>query len=810
MKSQVYRSAAMAAFKCGVASSALLVAGTAFAQGAPVGDGAGASNEEIIVTARRRDESLQDVPQTVNAVTSAAIEKLNLTNFKDIQTVVPGLTLSGGVTGSDSGFSLRGTSFNTLVQSPSPTVQFYINEATVDSNLIFQSMYDVGQIEVLRGPQGTLRGRSAPSGAITLTTRKPSLTEVGGYLNFTGTDRGNINVNAAVSVPLIDNVLAIRVAGLVDHNDADGIRSLNNGTSPYGRTESGRVSLQFEPSDTFKASVMYQFMSARYRTFQPVIGFQNAFSGPLSVPIGGGIFFPITVTSPAGPTILPGQRAAVSEGARTSELTFHLVTGSFDWRFAGQKLTYVGAYSKQVLSTQSPQDTYNVFAGFESYQDISPAGSEGHRHEVRLSSEERLFGMLDYTLGVYLDRGHGTAKGNIGPSTPYGASIILSNDAYTSETSFFGSATLHLGERTELTAGARHIHYTSRFPGPYTTLGTGNSLCIPAAGFCFASASAIPIIENAWVWNASLSHHFNDNLLVYGSVGTSYRPPFNILATNTLAAPGYASSLDLRDKPAERSTGVEIGFKSNFLDNRVRLNVAGYRQKFKDNSFYANNIPFYDIQNNAVSLGAFTANADAIVWGVDVDAAVQITPRWNFTAGFAWANGHVDNDFVPCRDANFDGIADNGAPTVGGFQAAQVIVARCKSSQSISSAPKWSLTLQSEYSHPISDRVDGFIRGLFTYNPENPNNNRNIVIEDYGMLNLYTGIRSPDNAWEVSLFAKNLTNTQKIVSYGDTPPNTVVNLGGPSSVSIPVNYRTVAYTARREFGLNVRYAFGSR
>lgn len=312
------------------------------------------------------------------------------------------------------------------------------------------------------------------------------------------------------------------------------------------------------------------------------------------------------------------------------------------------------------------------------------------------------------------------------------------------------------------------------------------------------------------VWNASLSHRLNDNLLVYGTAGTSYRPPFNVLATNTLEAQGFASSLDLRDKPAERSTGMEIGFKSNFLNDRVRLNVAGYRQKFEDNSFYANNIPFYDLQNGVVSLAAFTANADAVVWGVDVDLAAQLTSDWNVSAGFAFASSRVDNDDVPCRDANFDGTADNGAPTVAGFQAAQIIVARCSSDQSISSAPEWSLTLQSEYSHPISNRADGFIRGLFTYNPENPNNNRNIVVEEYGILNMYAGIQSPDGDWEISLFAKNLTNTNSIVSYGDIPPNTVINLGGPTSASIPINYRTVAYTARREFGVNLRYAFGSR
>lgn len=785
----------------------------AYAQEADDGVNSAGSTGDIIVTARRRDESLQDVPQTVNAVTSAVIEKLNLQGFKDIQAVVPGLTLSGGYTGSDAGFSLRGVSFNTLAQTAGPTVQFYMNEAPVDSNLIFQSMYDVGQIEVLRGPQGTLRGKSAPSGAITLTTRKPNLDEWGGYASLTGTTRGNINANAAVNVPLIDGVLAVRVAGSIDHNDLDGIRSVNNPVSPFSRTESGRISVLFQPTDNIRASVMYQYMNVRNRSFQPVVGFADPFSATVIPGI-------LVVNLPAGgPAIAAGQRLGVVEGARTGAQEFHLVTGSIDWSFAGQKLTYVGSYAKQVASTQTPQDTYNIFPGFESYQDITPAGQRVHSHELRLASEERLGGIFDYTIGAFLQRANGFAGGISGQPNPYTpVTTYISNNAYTAETSFFASGTLHLGDRTELTAGARHIHYTYRQPGPYGVLGQGNSICITgAANFCLANtAVTTPIVENAWVWNASLSHRFSDSLLAYATVGTSYRPGFQVLVpsaldgTNPASGNAFISSNDLRSKPAEKSTGVELGVKSNFWDNRIRLNVAGYYQKFKNNSFYISNIPYYDVTNATLSLGSFTATADAVVWGVDVDASFQITPNWSLTAGFAWANGHVDNDDIPCRDANFDGIADNGTPTITGFTDANVIVARCRSNQSISTSPKWSLTLQSEYSHSINDRFDGFIRGLFTYYPDNPNNNQNIVIGDYGLLNLYAGIRAPNNAWEISLFAKNLTNTQQVVSYGDIPPSTSLNFGAFGSVSVPVNYRTVGYTPRREFGLNVRYAFGSR
>lgn len=777
-------------------------------------DEAGLSNDdagEIIVTARRRDESLQDVPQTVSAVTSQAIEKLNLQSFKDIAAVVPGLSLSGGTTGSDAGFALRGVTFNTLGQTASPTVAFYVNESLINANVLFQSMYDIGQIEVLRGPQGTLRGQSAPSGAITVTTRKPSLDEVGGYVNFTGTERGNINLNAAVSVPLIKDVLAIRVAGLVDHNDLDGVRSVNNGLKPYGRTESFRVSALFQPTENLTASVMYQNLAVRYRSFQQVAGFANGFTAPVGNPV--------LDLAAGGPVITPEQRLAVSDGARETSQRTHYITGNVNWSFAGQKLSYVGSYSDaNTLYARSPQDTFNVFPGFESIQNIAPVKATVQTHELRLANEERIADFLDYTVGGFYSRSRGTVSGSVEPGAPVGqaASIFtrLSTDNLSRELSFFASVTAHLGERTELTAGGRHISTKSEQIGPYDVAGEGTALCnffnnVFPVGCLPGYANTTPIKDNAWVWNASLSHRFSDNFLVYGSAGTSFRAPFSIVLLTQTEAPGFQSANDLRFHPAETSTGFELGFKSNFLDNRVRLNVAGYHQKFKNHSFYITNIPVYDVTNGGVSSGNLTATADAVVWGVDVEAAFRLSSRFNVSAGFSWSDGHVANDDVPCRDSNFDGIADDGIPTPQGFINAGQIVARCSSNQSISTAPQWSLNMQAEYAAPVSDQVDGFVRGLFTYYPENSNNNRTLVLNDYGLLNLYAGIRSPNNAWEVSLFAKNITNTQSVTNASDLLPYTV-NYGGGVVTSIPVNYRAITTTARREFGLNVRYAFGSR
>lgn len=274
------------------------------------------------------------------------------------------------------------------------------------------------------------------------------------------------------------------------------------------------------------------------------------------------------------------------------------------------------------------------------------------------------------------------------------------------------------------------------------------------------------------------------------------------MITIPLEGPGLESANDLRFLAPETSRGVELGVKANFFDDRATLNVALYRQKYKDHIFLTRPTYRYDVAGGSVGTTEFVANGDAIVKGVDVEAAFQATPDWSISGAFSWTKGNFDDDEVPCNDSNFDGVPDNGVPTAAGFINAGVIVARCLSNESVTTAPRWTLSLQSEYARPISGSVDGFIRGLFTYYPDNPNRSQDIAIDNYDVLNLFAGIRSPDNEWEVTLFAKNATNTSQILSRGLEPsPNAYFGAAG---------YRNVSYTPRREVGLNVRYAFGSR
>ncbi len=169
--------------------------------------------EEVVVTARRKSELLQDVPQVVTPVTAADIQNFNLQTMTDVATLVPGLQIVASPNRSLDTNTFRGISFQPATGTQN-TLGVSINDTFVTNNFITTSIFDIGQIELLSGPQGTLRGEPAPSGTMTITTHKPDLEKFGGYGTVTQETYGQTNVQAAINLPIVAGKLALRLAGL--------------------------------------------------------------------------------------------------------------------------------------------------------------------------------------------------------------------------------------------------------------------------------------------------------------------------------------------------------------------------------------------------------------------------------------------------------------------------------------------------------------------------------------------------------------------------------------------------------------------
>lgn len=201
----------------GVAGSVAL-AGSAVAQEAAI-------LEEIVVTATKRQERMQDVPQSINVVGGEQLQELSILTFQDIKQLTPGLNLSRS-SGDEQSVSLRGVKMpNGNSSNATNTVDVYFNEVPQSVFSSFSSLYDIGQIEVLRGPQGTLRGRTSPSGSVLVTTRRPGFDVWEGDLQATVGTGGVANIQGGVGGP-VSETFALRVAGVFDENDGNRVKNI--------------------------------------------------------------------------------------------------------------------------------------------------------------------------------------------------------------------------------------------------------------------------------------------------------------------------------------------------------------------------------------------------------------------------------------------------------------------------------------------------------------------------------------------------------------------------------------------------------
>jgi iron complex outermembrane receptor protein len=798
---------------CGV--SLFAMAATANAQTAPADQasatgGYESGTEEIIVTARRKDESLQDVPLTVNAVKAEELAKLNIRRFEDIGTIVPGLTLANNANGIGATASVRGVNYDVNASGNNGTIEFYYNDAPISAGNLFQAMFDIGQIELLRGPQGTLRGRASPSGSMTVTTHRADLQEIGGYVNATGTSIGGINANGAIGVPLVKDMLAIRIAGVVDENEGSRVKSINNGNDPYSRTKGGRVTARFEPTDTLSFNGGYQKLVQRIHSYDQVESLQATNSA-----------------AAASPTFIDaGDRLAVEDGPRRIRQEFENINLQAQWAFAGQRLNYVGERNKQQFYSVEVTDKGDFFpknfpSYLQGYGQVTSSHAKTWAHELRLSSEEQIFDMFDYIVGAFYQKGdfptNLTAPTPVLFGLPSAATpgIIVQTPIVrgggSKEKSAFGNLTWHLGEATEISGGLRYIDYKA--VGSLSV--SGNVL----------AAAAENTNETTVIYSGSIKHRFSSDFMIYGNVGSSWRPP--VTATGDFSLSRSARENGFVNLPPEKSKSYEAGFKSSFMDKRIRLNVAAYHQDYKNYPYRSSSGVFY-INTTAnttttpitlvqsVNTFNFVAAVPVKVNGVEAEATFKVMDRWDLGLNGSFAKSKIKNGVIPCNDYfPTDGVPDSAStiPTVAQIRAATGgdTIAACAVSLRASLAPLWSGTMTSEYSMPITDRVDGYLRGLLSYYGKSQNDPTNAVddVKAYALLNLYAGIRAPDGAWEVSLYGKNITKTERVLSRTSTPYNTPYNIGA-TGVTGTSTYRGITMTQPREFGLNIRYAFGSR
>lgn len=782
----------------------------------PNAPSANASDDQtVIVTARRRDEAIQDVPAVVNAVTSQEAAKLNFRNFTEVQTVVPGLSLTTNANGTGGNAQLRGVNFDINASGNNPTVEFYQNDAPITAGVVLQQIYDIGQIEVLRGPQGTLRGRASPSGSITVTTKTPDLYRAGGNLSLTGSSIGTMNVNGGIGIPIIEGKLGIRVAGVENIDRVNLVRTINpglDGRRPYSESKSGRVTVEARPIDALRLLGSYEKFDRYARFFDQTASF--------------------SVSNPAAPAspvfIRPSDRLTNQETPETNHQIYDIYNGRAELALAGQRLIYQYQHYTQKIDSTLGQDYGNIYPNLDfPYQTSSRISSTSH--EVRLQNEARVFDIFDYVVGFFDNKNNTPTNLNVTtgvflPAFLGGgqAALVTSPIARVGqslEKSVYGNLTAHVGTLAEISGGIRYINYKS-------------------SGALIVSGTQIddqPINDNKVIYTASIKHNFNDHLLIYASTGSSYRP--GIFTIGDFSVAQSALERSFLNLPAETSKSYEAGVKSTLLDGRLRLDVSGFHQTFKNFPYRVPGVSgqsgvYYINYNATVANGAVTVTPQVgqfnfvgavpvTVNGVEGSADFQLSKNLSLNLVASYALGKINNGFVPCNDLNKDGVPDviTAAPSLAQLQAAYGAnnLAGCRVNQRSSFQPPFSASAIAEYDRPVAPWGVGYLRGLLSYSGRSQSDPTNAYdnVGSYALLNLYIGVRDPGGKWEINAFAKNITDITKVLTQGNPLSTTVQVLQPPTFRTAAAQTTTSTYvgittTVPREFGLNLRFNFGSR
>ena len=702
--------------------------------------------EEVVVTAQKRSESTQDIGASVNAVTGDALEEFNAFSFEDVSKLTAGLTLTNSNPRQQT-IAMRGVSVDPDTTA-SPTVDAYWNGLSVRPDVIFNQMFDVERLEVLRGPQGTLQGKTSPAGAITLVTRTPDMEVTEGQVQTSLNDNGGTNTQFGVSVPLIPGELSARIAGVYDEDELDGVKNITTGSDDSQRNKAGRVTLAWQPSDTFSAQLAMEYSEQNITAPEDVV-----YNGSDSSKIGNKY-----------------DRIALANGDQIYSKRNQMAALSLDWDMTDNLLlSSVTGFQKNFNSNQQDLDYANLYPG-QSQWSIAETEMDQFSQELRLSSIEPAF--WEYVVGTFYEKKTLTTDLHR-EIMPFGSMALTANNipVNTEDFGVFVHNTFNFTDSTRAQVGARWSKYRKYYRYDYSVNGGDIQSAIPD--------DQDSISTEAFTGGVKLLHDLNDNVMVYTSIDRSFRPG----AVAIDPALTVAEDLTYED---ETSDSLEIGLKSTLWDGRLQLNAAAYYQQYENYISRATNVL---VDSNLDGTGdtratGVTFNGDAIVRGAEIDFTSLLTESWTLGGAVSYVDAKYDDAEVPCDTGDFGGSS---------------AIATCSTSGRVSGEPNWSVSMNTEYVVPM-DEFEMFTRAIYKYTGSSHSDylGGGGSVGGYGVTDVFLGVRDHSYTWEVSAWAKNVFDKEAETSY------TVNDLTWDGQDS---GYRRVDLLQDRTVGITAKYFF---
>ncbi|WP_395335221.1 TonB-dependent receptor [Novosphingobium sp. BL-8H] len=660
---------------------------------------------EIVVTARRREERLQDVPVSVVAFSDTALERSSVQTIADIRTISPGLTFSSEGGKDNTSVSLRGIGQIPTGEVTPGVVTYFANVplASLGSNV---PTFDIGNIQVLKGPQGTLFGRNTLGGAVLISPQSPGQ-DFGGYLQGTYGNYDYREVQGALNVPVIADVLAIRVAGQIRRRDPMTYSITGGDGFNDVRQDSARASVLFTPADWLKSTTIFDYFKARESASGYYLLRQNFSFTDLFAP---------SVGAAAGSLIGASLDAQTAQYLALQKQNFY---GAFtddsgsgranrrNWGISNDTSASFGQFtlrnifgyrknrSDQLINTSALGPMYLPGAALGSPVDVpfTVFHAAALIQRQYLTDEVQFLGSFDrfnFIVGGFYS--HDTPDGPSGstfsafttPGTP--AAVVTANVRNTNYAAF-GQISYKVTDAVTLNAGLRYSwDRVSACGGAIGTSYAEDSTCRSLAELNLPDG--IGVVSNrgsAPSWTIGADWKAAPDLLLYvvsrrGYRGVNVNTPlfetrFTTGGTDPACGSGSGQCVDLRPfqkTGKETLTDIEIGEKwtFNIAGAHGHINTAAYYSKYK------NALQFLNAQTlipasapDSPTNGSFGVNAaDLSIYGVELDAAVS--PSRNLTVSFNGAYTHMRVDKLTLPDV--EGISftssdvNKYAPTFSG------------------------------------------------------------------------------------------------------------------------------------------------
>lgn len=755
--------------------------------------------EEIIVTATKREENVQDVPIAITVLTRDMIDNAHAVGFEGLQALIPSVSFRKGNTTRNSSVIIRGIGTISFSTAAEPSVATVVDGVVLGrSGQAFGDLYDLERIEVLRGPQGTLFGKNASAGVVNITTRKPT-DEFTANVDLSFFQDNETRLKATIAGPLSDN---LRGSVTVFDADFDGyIKNVFNNETTNGYDRQGiRAMLEYEPSDDLRLLFIAENYDAK----------DECCADLEALPSGRN---PASEAAPDSDGIVNGV-ADIDLNQRLIDHDLTTVTLDETTAFSVQiEKDFSNGYTLTSITAVRNWDNTEIregdFTSIAGDSDQPVFGVPFQLHDVgpqewrQFSQELRIASPIDQRItwqaGLFFwnidsernftreascqnNGGQNDAILAANPGLTCNANDIVSATAFfdTSFDSFavFGEGTANITDDIRIIFGGRFtddevdFNHNRRNNDPFGRQGVGVRPAAPNSQFGLASGGFNSNFDGEtddtnFSGKLGLQWDLNSAGMVYGTFSQGYKGP----AFNTFYNMGLSDILPIG---SEESESFEIGYK--FTAETFLVNIALFTTDIEN--FQANNFD----TSTGVTITRLTNAGDVSTEGVEVDFLWQPTDQFMLSGGLASISAEIDKFNCPIE------------PTTG------LPPASCstRSGLDVPFSPDLKYSLTAQYSFQLADDMEVFLNGSFVHTDEQhailPGNDGTFppaaLLPEYDILNASIGLALLDDKVRITLIGKNLTDESYATTFS----------GDGFRFQIPRD-------ADRYFGINIKASY---